>query len=545
MALEQNELRTNLTANNKSFVKGLDEAGKSADRFSRRLSNKTSASRQGELALIELGRGLSDVRFGFHGAANNAQRMVEIFGQAVSASGSFKGALEAVGGAIFSTGGLVAGISILIAFGPEIYDFLKKNLASPASQARQEVKKLTGELEKLRESYFGGDSVESKILSKWDEIIAKQEDYVDKLINAPEATTITTGGSTVRSGQNVTQEDIDFANLQLTINKAGRDVDKRAFDDAKRKKDVLKAQNNAYKEQLERIREGVQLRTAAGEDENDILKWQKGQLEVIDENVVGAKNYAKVVHNIAVLSERIATNLREAGMETVKVTNAITGKNIIGLTEIYDSLGPSAGGNKKERTENFLKALGIPSPEEIDTGLKEVRDRLGHNLKDIGDDVGQINDLLSGIIAGGIADFASTLGEALVAPDDLGKKLLGAIGKLMVAFGTALIAWGVGWKFFKEAPKDPVSTIIAGAALVVAGAAISAVASKAANVGGGGSSSPAATVSTPDLRSIQGSGGRGRNVGGLSTRDGNVVLSPDIVRQILQTSDRTYGSTGG
>ena len=116
MATEK--LRFDFLADTSGLDKGVEVA-------SRRLSGLTSAARQGDLALIELGRGVSDARFGFAGLGNNLQRMVEIFGYAKRAAGSTGGALKAMAGNIIGTGGLVAAMSILIAYAPEILQFFK------------------------------------------------------------------------------------------------------------------------------------------------------------------------------------------------------------------------------------------------------------------------------------------------------------------------------------------------------------------------------------------------------------------------------------
>ena len=134
--------------------------------------------------------------------------------------------------------------------------------------------------------------------------------------------------------------------------------------------------------------------------------------------------------------------------------------------------------------------------------------------------------MFSSIAAGGIADFASALGESLVFPENLGNNLLSGLGKLMVAFGTALIAWGVGWKFFKEAPKDPVGTIVAGVVLVAAGAAISSVAKKASNFKGnsGGSSGGGSASNRITPTRTQGAGGSPSLVATVRGQDLRFVL---------------------
>ena len=71
--------------------------------------------------------------------------------------------------------------------------------------------------------------------------------------------------------------------------------------------------------------------------------------------------------------------------------------------------------------------------------------------------------------------------------------MLGGLGSLMVTFGGLLIAWGLGWKAFKEAPKNPMLAFIAGGSLILTGGMIKGLASNVSSgnysgaYGGGGS----------------------------------------------------------
>ena len=138
-----------------------------------------------------------------------------------------------------------------------------------------------------------------------------------------------------------------------------------------------------------------------------------------------------------------------------------------------------------------------------------------------------------------------------------GKAILSTIGNFLKQLGAEAVKLAVLAIGFAKAIAvikkwiiaNPAAAIVAGLALITLGAAFSAAANKSqANIsggGGGGSSAAPTSVASPDLRSIQGSGSRGRNVGGLSTRDGNIVISSDALRQTEQASNRKYGSLGG
>ena len=182
----------------------------------------------------------------------------------------------------------------------------------------------------------------------------------------------------------------------------------------------------------------------------------------------------------------------------------------LGISSSFQSLTGSLG----TFADEFSQKLYVAKKETKDAAAEIARD------------LESLNAQLATIVAGGIADFASALGEALVTPKDLGKKLLDGIGKLMIAFGTALIAWGAGWKFFKEAPANPVGAIVGGVALVAAGAAISAVASKASAFGGGASSASAASAASSRITpsSTQGFGFNGSLISTVRGQDLRFVL---------------------
>ena len=188
----------------------------------------------------------------------------------------------------------------------------------------------------------------------------------------------------------------------------------------------------------------------------------------------------------------------------------------LGLSQTFESLGQKTGAFAEGFSNSFIT----------------IKERAKLATKDIKKDLESLNAQLNTMAAGGIANFAQALGEGLVEPKDLGKKLLGGIGGLMVAFGTALIAWGLGWKAFQEAPANPVVAVVAGAALVVAGAAISSIAAKASGSGSGGGTSGAGIASSRvSPSSIQGFGS------GLSLT--STVRGQDL-RFVLQGANDSY-----
>lgn len=143
------ELKIRLTVKERQFILAMHKAGKTVDGFTKTVKNTKSATGNASQAIIELGRGASDARYGFHGLANNLERFTETIGNTIKNSGGLKGALKAIGSSILGPAGLVAGISILIAYAPEIVSFFKNSFASPARAARKEVDDLIESFKKL------------------------------------------------------------------------------------------------------------------------------------------------------------------------------------------------------------------------------------------------------------------------------------------------------------------------------------------------------------------------------------------------------------
>lgn len=96
----------------------------------------------------------------------------------------------------------------------------------------------------------------------------------------------------------------------------------------------------------------------------------------------------------------------------------------------------------------------------------------------------EINNMLKVALVDGIVDTFSQIGENLAMNEDpfkdVGKNLLNSLGKLMSLIGSALVAFGVNLALAETGiiTLNPVQAIAAGAAMVAAGAFISATAKK-------------------------------------------------------------------
>ena len=136
---------------------------------------------------------------------------------------------------------------------------------------------------------------------------------------------------------------------------------------------------------------------------------------------------------------------------------------------------------------DFIKNMG----EQTVAAAEETKTTVSESVVDMGS-----------AISSSFANFGQGIGDAIAngafAIDNAGTLLLASFGDLLSSFGTALIAWGVGKLALDSLGLSGVGAIAAGTALVIAGKAISASASKGlqkvskgvgGSVGGGGSSS--------------------------------------------------------
>ena len=118
-----------------------------------------------------------------------------------------------------------------------------------------------------------------------------------------------------------------------------------------------------------------------------------------------------------------------------------------------------------------------------------------------------------GLIASGLSDFASSIGEAFAEGnfEGLGSGLLGAMGGMISQFGAMLVSAGVAAVALKKLIINPLTAIAAGAALVALGAAATASAQATVNkaTGGGGSGSMGGTNSYNKTSSLGESSYRG------------------------------------
>ena len=461
MADEQ--LRYKVTADTKGFVNGMKQVQTATQRS---VKNTGKQSR----AFTQLSYALDDAQYGFRGVQNNLQQIAVQMGLG---------------------GPLILGLTALLVVLGRITDNKEKMKAfwtafiGHTKSAVREAKKLTEELRKHL---------------KFD--LTKDQTTIIKAQNA-----LNVENRAIK----LLEKKLKINKTLLYINKRGQAVYREITDDEKAS---IQTQIDLHKENAI---------YAKIERDDAILRADLIEKALKKEKLLTAqkKKQAEYAKSIAGKDLFGGGKLQlGTGFNTllgVLPTLSEAGEKFgLGLSNTFSSLGQQIG----DFTKGFRNNMSI-----VSGSFTKVTEDAKKNKEKWAQITAELNASLNGVISGGIANFASIIGESLVFPENVGKNLMSGIGKLMVAFGGALIAWGIGWKYFKDAPKDPTGTIIAGAALIVAGAAISAVASKAASfTGGSGSSTSSPFTASVTPSSVQGSGSGGQLVATVRGQDLRFIL---------------------
>ena len=449
-----------------------------------------SNNRGASAAIIELGRGASDARFGFHGLGNNLERATELMGSLIKKNGGLKGAFKALGASLLGPAGIVVAITVLIAYGPAIIKFFKNSFGDPAEVAKEKVMELNKELKALRDDYFGiEDTREADILRKWHEIIAAQEEYIRLLKESAKQSAFNTpsaGGVMVANDTRSTYADQQFAELQQNINKVAQNNDKLEIERINREKERLRL----FKEGLKywRERENISKNNIKSGNEQYFKDNETGLGDAFD---LGNQNIPKIVDvdSVQVIDEyadgleELNAILRETGSIFADLSPEISKK----LMDIDAAMLTST-----QKTQQFAQAI--------------------------------------------IGGFESAAGQGGNFLEQLAKGLMSSLGSILIQQGTAAIFSGIA----KNAivPGLGADSIKKGALVVAAGVALKAgsniIGPKSDSGGGGGGASrstPTATTVTP--QSLQENGQGGSLVATVRGQD---------LRFILQAADNSYGA---
>lgn len=150
--------------------------------------------------------------------------------------------------------------------------------------------------------------------------------------------------------------------------------------------------------------------------------------------------------------------------------------------------------------------------EDVGKSLKDSVSRAAKELHEIAKSAGDSLIDISGLVANGIANLADALGTALGSGDfkNFGKNILDAVASFAQQLGALMISSGIAEIVLESG--NPAAMIVAGAALVAAGAAIKATLGKQKNIvsSSGGSGGGGGTRSASSVDRFSGNGGEMR-----------------------------------
>ena len=182
--------------------------------------------------------------------------------------------------------------------------------------------------------------------------------------------------------------------------------------------------------------------------------------------------------------------------------------------------------------------ITVMGGDKVANAIRETRDRLGHNLQEVGSTMVEAGQALQSAVTSAFVGVGVALGEALANGFD-GDAALKLLGQFMVSFGSALIALGVAALAWTLALANPWLAIGAGVALVAAGTAISSSAKKQPyGKGGGGSNASQLSRSTTNNLTLE----SGRTTGSRGLRS-STTRGEDI-RYNQQVSLDNYQAYG-
>ena len=166
--MAQETLKITITADNKQALEGLQQTSVATNQLSTSLGNLPSASNQANQALLNSGRVLQDLNYGFMGIANNLNPLLESFqrlGEKSKEAGSSIGK-ELVGALTGPAGlgvALSAAVFIFLKFGDEISNFISQKVGGLNVALATEIKvfddaskayvKASTDINKLNESH--------------------------------------------------------------------------------------------------------------------------------------------------------------------------------------------------------------------------------------------------------------------------------------------------------------------------------------------------------------------------------------------------------
>jgi len=193
----------------------------------------------------------------------------------------------------------------------------------------------------------------------------------------------------------------------------------------------------------------------------------------------------------------------------------------------------SVGGYTAEQFDRIDDAI-----KRVDGAIEGSKDRVKNYSITWQETANSINGILTNLLRDSISKFAENIGKALAGEKvDVFGGFLDLLAGGLQAIGNALIAYGVAMEAFKQAFQDPYLAIVAGVALVAAGALLKSKISKVSNTGGGGTAGNIPAFANGGIISGPTMGLMGEYPGAKS--------NPEVVAPLDKLKDMLGGGQGG
>lgn len=486
-------------------------------------------SNQAAAALTNLGRVAQDAPFGFIGIQNNLNPLLESFQQLRKESGSNALALKALGQTLIGPAGIGIALSVVssaillyqqyqqksnketevavdankelaesIQSIEEVQSEGRKNAAKDLSyaqtlynltqnlnQSNETRLKVAKELIKEYPTYLKGFDAEAIVAGKaagayerlTDAILAKgyaqaAEENRQKLINQQ-----------LNANVALAREQVKLTKLNKQIQGQEASVNALPGGESNYAQNALERLKNQARDSRTAI-VALNKTIAEGRGEITLLDGVVNQLvkdfgtETIFDPEKDKKGGKSTTEKIADLRKQLV-ELKAEFKETVIFAKASIGANQLDILEGFVK-------DLKDKAKKEFEGTGkpiIPVEAFIPKDLPEyVSQKLDDTFYKIRDFSKQAGEVLSSGVANGIGDFASSLGGAIAAGDNVlqagGLAILSTVGTIASQLGRAAIAIGVGMIAIKKAFSNPLTAIAAGVALLAIGSFITGSVSK-------------------------------------------------------------------
>lgn len=298
------------------------------------------------------------------------------------------------------------------------------------------------------------------------------------------------------------------------------------------------------------LAQNLQVMRAAGyTDSTTYYTAYRAEMDKIDayynnKQIEEAKKTAdKIAKDAEIINNRELQNSLDAlkiqSDVAMKIANASGNANATDrikiLEEYKNSLYDlaSVGGYTAEQFDRIDDAI-----KRVDGAIEGSKDRVKNYSVTWQETANAINGILTNLLRDSISKFAENIGKALAGEKvDVFGGFLDLLAGGLQAIGNALIAYGVAMEAFKQAFKDPYLAIVAGVALVAAGALLKSKISKVSNTGGGGTAGNIPAFANGGIISGPTMGLMGEYPGAKS--------NPEVVAPLDKLKDMLGGGQGG